>query len=82
MQISKLLSEGGQAKLGSMQGRGARQGSTRRVGGLPSAAVGRDRRLQMDISRSGLLKQAHLHCTSFVLPIRSLPGSHLQVGTC
>lgn len=82
MQRSKLLSEGGQAKLRSMQERAARLASTRLVGGLPSAAVGKDRRLQMDTSRSGLLKQAHLHCTSFALPTRSLSGSHLQVGTC
>lgn len=39
-----------------------RQASTRHVGGLPSTAVGRDRRLRMDTSRFELLAHAHLHC--------------------
>lgn len=37
--------------------------SMRHVGGMPSAAVGGDRRLQMDTSRSGLLARTHLHCS-------------------
>lgn len=53
----KELAEWGRASSGA-----GKKASKRRVGGLPGAAVGRDRRLQMDTTRPGLPKHAHLHC--------------------
>lgn len=55
--------------------------SRRHVGGLPSAAGGGDRRLQMDTSRSGLLAHTYLHCARLRATKPELAESHLQDGS-
>lgn len=55
--------------------------SRRHVGGLPSAAGGGDRRLQMDTSRSGLLAHTYLHCARLRATKPEFAESHLQDGS-